>query len=73
MMKRVFIHAYAAGNLGDDLMIRILCERYPKVKFLICADESYKLRYSDLKNLHVYSSDDKRMKYINRLIKNKKI
>ena len=32
-MKKVFIYAYLAQNLGDDLMVRILCERYPHIKF----------------------------------------
>lgn len=57
-MKNVFIHAYAAGNLGDDLLIRILCERYPAVRFKICADESYKERFRDISNLAVYSPSD---------------
>ena len=26
----IFIYAYIAGNLGDDLMVRCLCERYPR-------------------------------------------
>lgn len=68
-MKRVFIHAYAAGNLGDDLLIRILCERYPKTRFVICADSSYKKRYADLKNLRVFSPDDKLVRYTDRILK----
>lgn len=66
-MKRVFIHAYAAGNLGDDLLVRILCERYPRTKFLIWADPSYKIRFADLKNLRVFSLDDKVVRYVNRI------
>ncbi len=68
-MKRVFIHAYAAGNLGDDLLIRILCERYPKVRFLICADSSYRVCYADLKNLRVYSPDDKAVRCIDSILR----
>lgn len=66
-MKRVFIHAYAAGNLGDDLLVRILCERYPRTKFLIWADPSYKIRFADLKNLRVFSPNDKLVRYVNRI------
>lgn len=67
-MKKVFIHAYAAGNLGDDLLIRILCERYPKVHFKICADESYKERFKDIGNLSVYSPADKYVRLIDKVI-----
>lgn len=66
-MKKVFIHAYTAGNLGDDLLIRILCERYQNVKFLILADSSYKKRFEDIHNLKVYSETDKIVKVIDRL------
>ena len=68
-MKRVFIHAYAAGNVGDDLLIRILCERYPKTRFVICADSSYKKRYADLKNLRVFSPEDKTVRYMDKILK----
>ncbi len=59
MAKRVFVHAYAAGNLGDDLLIKILCERYPKVKFRMIADAKYRHYYSEIKNLKVYSPTDR--------------
>lgn len=63
--KKVFLHAYMAGNLGDDLMVRILCERYPNAEFLLYADSSYKERYSDLKNVKVYSPEDKTSRIVN--------
>lgn len=68
-MKRVLIHAYLAGNLGDDLLVRLLCERYPEVRFYILGDEMYKVRYSDLKNCRVSAQEDKRVRIINRFMK----
>lgn len=68
-MKKVYIHAYLAGNLGDDLFIRILCERYPHVKFYLLADEIYKLRYWDLPNCMVSSCMDRRVLLIDRFLK----
>lgn len=68
-VRKVFIHAYVAGNLGDDLLIRILCERYPKTRFLIWADCSYKVRFADLKNLRVFSPTDKLADVVNRVSK----
>ncbi|MGC4019348.1 MAG: polysaccharide pyruvyl transferase family protein [Muricomes sp.] len=67
-MKKVFIHAYTAGNLGDDLLIRLLCDRYPKVHFRICADESYKERFKDIDNILVYSPSDKSVRLADKLI-----
>ncbi len=67
-MKRIFIHAFTAGNLGDDLMVRILCERYPKVRFYLCADESYHERYADIKNLSVYAPSDRKTRLLNKYL-----
>ncbi len=66
-MKKVFIHAYAAGNLGDDLLIRILCERYPRVQFRIFADHTYKERFKDICNLSVYSPEDRYVRVMDRI------
>ncbi len=68
-MKKIFIHAYTAGNLGDDLMVRILCERYPNVKFWICADESYKERYADIGNLKIYTPSGRFVRCTDRLVR----
>lgn len=58
MTKKVLIYAYLEGNLGDDLMVWILCNRYPKVHFQVTADKSYKKTFQNIKNLKVYSYDD---------------
>lgn len=67
-LKKVYIHAYLAGNFGDDLMVRVLCERYPKTKFLIYANESYKKRYKDILNLKVYSPVDRISKCVDWIV-----
>ncbi|MBS4981720.1 MAG: polysaccharide pyruvyl transferase family protein [Lachnospiraceae bacterium] len=69
MTKRVFIHAYAAGNLGDDLLIKILCERYPKVRFRMVVDAEYRQYYSKIKNLKVYSPTDRIAVMIDKMLK----
>ena len=46
-MKKVFVYAYMAQNLGDDLMVRILCDRYPRVQFNLYADNFYKKAFKD--------------------------
>lgn len=55
--KKVMIYAYTAHNLGDDLFIHILCQRYPHVTFYLYAPKKYQETFSDMKNLHILSSD----------------
>lgn len=57
-MKKVYVHAFLAGNVGDDLFVRMLCRRYPKVLFRTIADRSYKTIFSDLPNMQVFSPGD---------------
>ena len=64
-MKKVLIYAYMAGNLGDDLMVLVLCQRYPNVNFRLWADKSYKKRFQHIRNLKVYSPDDKKVLFWN--------
>lgn len=51
------IVAYINGNLGDDLFVKILCDRYPKQKFVLIGPKKYKRLFKSLHNLH-YMSDD---------------
>lgn len=61
MAKKVLVYAYLEGNLGDDLMVWILCRRYPHVQFRVLAHESYKTTFRELKNLKVYSFNDRQV------------
>lgn len=40
-MKTILVKAYAHMNLGDDLFIKMLCERYKETKFYLFATERY--------------------------------
>jgi colanic acid/amylovoran biosynthesis protein len=40
-IKRVLVNAYTHLNLGDDLFLKILFERYPEVEFTLLTDEHY--------------------------------
>lgn len=68
-MKNMLIYAYTAFNLGDDLFIKVLCERYPDTQFTILAPRMYKITFKDLKNLRVYASDSILLRGINFLFK----
>lgn len=52
------IKAYVNANLGDDLFIYILCNRYPKMKFLICGKKRDKKNYCFQNNLIYISYDN---------------
>ncbi|NJJ41643.1 polysaccharide pyruvyl transferase family protein [Paenibacillus apii] len=56
-MKKIIINSYTEFNLGDDLFIKILCERYPNYYFVLVAHKNYKKTFQDLKNIKVYSSN----------------
>ncbi|SHL04835.1 colanic acid/amylovoran biosynthesis protein [Fibrobacter sp. UWH5] len=40
MQRKVFLIAYAHKNFGDDLFVRLLCERYPHTQFYLEASKS---------------------------------
>lgn len=46
---KVLIHAYVAQNLGDDLFISLICERYRRHVFYLFAD--YRYQYPNIPNL----------------------
>lgn len=54
---RVFVKAFVSGNLGDDLFIRILCDRYKNHKFYISGQKKYKKFFMDIDNLTYVSND----------------
>lgn len=51
-MQKVFIKAYLKQNLGDDLFIKMLLDRYPETLFCVSASKHYKdvifKKYSNL-------------------------
>lgn len=57
MMKKVMIYAYTQFNLGDDLFIKILCERYPETTFILHAPGDYQHAFKELDNIRVFPSD----------------
>ncbi len=50
-MKRIYLKAYTEINLGDDLFVRIICERYPQVQFYIVAPKENAAAFRNIKNL----------------------
>lgn len=55
LFKRTFVDAYTGHNVGDDLFLKILFERYPNNSFLLCGDKGYKKKLESYKNVYVVS------------------
>src|SRR5699024_615791 len=55
-MKKIFIYAYSKLNLGDDLFVKILCERYPDHLFYIVCRRENARAFSNIKNLKIIYS-----------------
>ena len=51
------IYAYTHFNVGDDLFIKILCERYPNTRFILHAPREYKKTFKEINNMHLYPND----------------
>ena len=52
MKKKIFVMAYIRNNLGDDLFINILANRYPHIQFYLNVKDEYKNTFADIKNIN---------------------
>ena len=58
-MKKIFIMAYARKNLGDDIFIKMLLDRYSKSDFYMKVNDYNFLSWLDkYSNLHVIDGND---------------
>ncbi|UTC09255.1 hypothetical protein A4W78_06845 [Latilactobacillus curvatus] len=53
MRKRILAKGYFKGNLGDDLFLKILTDRYPNEVFEILVDPVVASYYTDIKNINI--------------------
>lgn len=67
--KKIMLYAYTKFNLGDDLFIKIICDRYPKTQFLLYAPKKYKVVFKDMKNLEIIPSDSLVVRGINYVVR----
>ncbi|EQB38109.1 MULTISPECIES: polysaccharide pyruvyl transferase family protein [Virgibacillus] len=56
-MNNIMLYAYTQHNLGDDLFIKILCDRYPNTTFHLLAPRDYDKTFLKLKNLNIIPRD----------------
>ena len=71
-MKKVLIDAYLEKNLGDDLFVKILLDKYPNVKWYINAQKKYSDIFKKYNNVKILNDSILR-RIINRFDITKKI
>lgn len=71
-MKTIMVYAYTNMNLGDDLFIKILCERYPDTQFLIQGNKSENA-FKDIKNIKFYNVEYLSIRIINKILRTLKL
>lgn len=57
-MRSVIVYGIHTLNVGDDLFLKVLLERYPSIRFIVHAPEVYKRVFLGHKNLKVVSESD---------------
>lgn len=67
MKKKVFLYAYDKVNLGDDLFIRTIVNRYPAATFFLWSNKENKKIFEDCKNLVVIDRDSKFNQFLNKV------
>lgn len=72
-MKKIIVHAYTQFNLGDDLFIKVLCDRYPKTIFVLFAPKQYKYRFQRISNLRISPNDSLFIRGLNYICRKLKI
>ncbi|WP_078378671.1 polysaccharide pyruvyl transferase family protein [Sutcliffiella halmapala] len=68
-MKKIMLNAYTNRNLGDDLFIKVLCERYLNTEFVLYAPKEYKEFTQNSPNINFVRSDYKIYKGINFILR----
>lgn len=66
-MNRVYIYAYLHCNVGDDLFVKFLIEKYPNTKFYVKADKRYKKIFKNNKNLRIVVDTKSKSRIINKI------
>jgi colanic acid/amylovoran biosynthesis protein len=61
---KVLLKLYAELNIGDDLFLRIILDRYPHISFYLNAKKEYNVIAKEYKNLTVFQSDNTKTRNI---------
>lgn len=58
MINKVFLSGYWKKNLGDDLFVKTICQRYPNTNFFLETNSENKNVFSMIKNLTIIDLND---------------
>ena len=58
MYNKILLNAYLANNLGDDLFIRIICDRFKNITFYIVESDPYTDIFKTISNIRICSPKD---------------
>ncbi|WP_288162056.1 polysaccharide pyruvyl transferase family protein [Dubosiella newyorkensis] len=59
----IYVQGFFYSNLGDDLFLKILANRYKNHNFYVVTEKKYSKAFENIKNIHIY-----RYNKLNRLI-----
>ena len=66
--KRVLVNAYTHVNLGDDLFLKILFEKFPDTEFTIIGNKSkYEIIFKDDRISYISFPDAVKIKYVRKI------
>ena len=66
-MKKIFLYAYDHVNLGDDLFIETIVNRYPDTEFYFWTDNENKKVFQEQMNLKIIDQDSGKIKLLNKI------
>lgn len=66
-MKKAFLYAYDHVNLGDDLFIRTIANRYPKTRFYLWSDKKNRRIFQKSRNIKVIDKNSVFLKILEKL------
>ena len=66
-MKKIFLYAYDRINLGDDLFIHTIANRYPDTKFYLWTKKYNEKTFKCIKNLKVVDQDSKKIELLKKI------
>lgn len=66
-MKKAFLYAYDKVNLGDDLFVRMIANRYPHVQFYLWSNKINKMVFKENKNIKVINKDSLYLKVLQKI------
>lgn len=67
VMKKVYLYAYDKTNLGDDLFIETIVNRYPNTLFYMMSDVQNKNKFKRLKNLRIINKNSQFVTLLKRI------